>query len=359
MKFADMSDKQLVSYFNDNAKTWRKVLTKLTGFLRLMYDGVFKAFASEDGVTSRELGNGAEHVDTASGKVEIEMEKFDGPALAKIQRFIDELDTHNDLHNLSEYVAHLEKVGKRSPELQKIYVEAQRLHNNAAKAYRRSLKAAQEIAHDTLPDAVGAHFAHVQKYFKTEDAYYPSYGIVGVQGETVDFVQTTDISSMEHDGQQGQLSVVVTCRMEPTENEFKLTVYLNILDRLALPFRYNLGTQIKSSGIKEFRQQFNKLIKRELALHHVVSFAAPEKLNLDATEVENALMAIDGVSTVSFEDNAIVFDAAGSDRSVVGRVIRKLRSFKEISKMEKNGHHVNVTDAEGDGLFRFTMVRKL
>lgn len=355
MNFSKMDDKQLISYFHDNQSAWRKMLTRFAGFLRMMYSSVHSAFAS--GVTGLDMSGMDGSVDTASGK-EITFQSFDGPTKAKAEKFIEELDMHNDLHNLTEYVEHLQKLSEKSPELEKVFREAVRLHSMATKAYHRSLRGAQEMARDTIPDKVGEYFDYVQKHLKSFGSF-PSYGIVGVKGNVVDFVQTTDISEMpREDDHSTHLVIVTTCRLEPTENEFSLRVFVNVLDRLALPFKYNLGTEV-TSPLNAFKTKIGKYIKRELAMHNVVSFAAPEPLKLDAVEVESALSAIDGVESVSFEDNAISFAIPSRDRGVVGQVIRKLRTFKEISKMEKNGHHVNVTDPAGDGLFRFTMVRKL
>lgn len=351
MNFSTMTEDQAVEYYNKHSPAWRKTLTRFTGFLRMMYGQVFKAFAS---VHVHEMSNNDNVV--LNSDDEINVVSFDGPQLAKIKRFIEELDVHNDLHNLAEYVKRLEELGQRNPKLQKIYADSNRLYKNLQTAYTQSLKAAQEIAHDSIPDNVGSIFTSVQKSLK-KFGNFPSYIIVGVENDVIDFVQTTDVSTMvREDSHQETLSVVVTCRLNPTDSEFALRTFVNVSDRLALPFRYNLGTGVDSTL---FKKNFEKVVKRELALHHVVAFAAPEPMKIDPVEVEKALTSIEGVTSVSFTENAIEFIIPDRNRSTVGQVIRKLRTFKEISKMEKSGHHVNVTDPANDGRFKFVMVRKL
>src|SRR5690606_26373462 len=145
--------------------------------------------------------------------------------------------------------------------------------------YETAIEEMTKIAEGHVPDSVGALFKEVSKILnkraKAGNENEPDYYLhVGVKGDDTDFVYNADLTDWARTTEEDKLLLVTTVRVTPESDSFRVRVFVNVLDRIALPFKYSLGTEIQADTIAKFRTQFNDEVENELALHDVAIFLA-------------------------------------------------------------------------------------
>lgn len=347
-----MTPEQAAKYYNKRKSSYRRLLSKFTSLLRIFFGKAFRSkVATASSVKVREVRGGSDSKGGAGG-YGLTVQKIKMPGPRQLQKNIDALEMRGAIDELD---AIIDKCSATENEGMKALVKDMIKNRNAlAEVYAEALHAMSEMSDNVMPDEVGDLFKRIQKYFdgmekthvenraegeEAEDelAYYIN---VGAADGGIDFVLNCDVTHWRNfsEGFHKALVVVVTARLEPTESAFAIRTYVNILDRVALPYLYNLGTEIKGENTAAIAKNFVKDIDREIARHDVVMFATKADLNLDATEVTTRLSAIEGVSGVNVEENEVILEFPDDDREIQAQVIRIFDGLPQVKALLKKGY---------------------
>lgn len=347
-----MTPEQAAKYYTKRKSSYRRLLSKFTSLLRIFFGKAFRSkVATASSVKVREVRGGADSKGGVGG-YGLTVQKIKMPGPRQLQKNIDALEMRGSIDELD---AIIDKCSATENEGMKALVKDMIKNRNAlAEVYAEALHAMSEMSDNVMPDEVGDLFKRIQKYFdgmekahvegraegeEAEDelAYYIN---VGTKDGAIDFVLNCDVTHWRNfsEGFHKALVVVVTARLEPTETAFAIRTYVNILDRVALPYLYNLGTEIKGENTSAIAKNFVKDIDREIARHDVVMFATKADLNLDATEVTTRLSAIEGVSGVNVEENEVILEFPDDDREIQAQVIRIFDGLPQVKALLKKGY---------------------
>lgn len=352
-KMEKMSDAQLAAYYEKRLPLYRRALARLTSFLKQMVGRVFKgknlATASDVIVNVSGGGETPDHVDTGTS---LTVQKFDHPGPKKLAGAIDALEQ-------IEFIGELEYQINRYANTENKTLAAQQKHrvnlyNGLVDAYTEALETMRDFAKNKLPDPIGNLFKTAKKYFDPKEAEFVAqykaanngeepenildyYINIGVKDTSTDIVFNADISHWPRETKGGLMVAVITVRCTPTEDAFTTKVYANVLDRIGLPFRYNIGTELKGNDFAAIGKKIPKAFDMELAAHNIISFMAPVDLKLDETEVEERLMKIEGVAGVVVNTDNVTIEMS-DDRGVHREVMQSLDTLPHIKKMIKDGY---------------------
>lgn len=365
----NMTPEQAAKYYNKRKGSYRRLLSKFTSLLRIFFGKAFRSnVATASSVKVREVRGGSDSKGGAGG-FGLTVQKVKVPGPRQLQKNLDALEMRGSIDELD---AIIDKCSATENAGMKALVKDMIKNRNAlAEVYAEALHAMSEMSDSAVPDEVGDLFKRIQKYFdgvekthvearkkehadavkaakesgqpepeepdEDELAYYLN---VGVKDGAVDFVLNCDVTHWRSfsEGFHKALVVVITARLEPTETAFDIRTYVNILDRVALPYLYNLGTEIKGENTAAIAKNFAKDIDREIARHDVVMFAAKADLDLDATEITTRLSAIEGVSGVTVEPNEVILEFPDNDREIQAQVIRVFDGVPGIKALLKKGY---------------------
>jgi hypothetical protein len=365
-----MTPEQAAKYYNKRKSSYRRLLSKFTSLLRIFFGKSSRSnIATASSVKVREVRGGADSKGGAGG-FGLSVQKVKMPGPRQLQKSLDALEMRESIDELD---AIIDKCNATENEGMKALVKDMIKNRNAlVEVYTEALHAMSEMSDSAIPDEVGDLFKRIQKYFdgvekthiagrkkehaeavkaakdaglseptepdEDELAYYLN---IGTKDGGVDFVLNCDVTHWRNfsEGFHKALTVVVTARLEPTETAFAIRTYVNILDRVALPYLYNLGTEIKGENTAAIAKNFVSNIDREIARHDVVMFAAKADLaGLDATEVTTRLSAIKGVSGVTVEANEVILEFPDNDRNVQEAVLSVFRGLPVIKALIKKGY---------------------
>jgi hypothetical protein len=347
-----MTPEQAAKYYNKRKSSYRRLLSKFTSLLRIFFGKAFRSkVATASSVKVREVRGGSDSKGGAGG-FGLTVQKIKMPGPRQLQKNIDALEMRGAIDELD---AIIDKCKETENEGMKALVKDMLKNRNAlVEVYTEALHAMSEMSDNVMPDEVGDLFKRIQKYFdgmekahvegraegeeeEDELAYYIN---IGAKDGGIDFVLNCDVTHWRNfsEGFHKALVVVVTARLEPTESAYAIRTYVNILDRVALPYLYNLGTEIKGENTAAIAKNFIKDIDREIARHDVVMFATKADLNLDATEVTTRLSAIEGVSGVTVEDNEVILEFPDDNRDIQAQVIRIFDGLPQVKALLKKGY---------------------
>ena len=347
---ANMTPEQAAKYYRNRQGYFRRMLSKFTSLLRIFFGKSFRGHVATASAVNVIEVRGGETGDVSTTNYGLTVQKFKVPGKRVLQKSLDALEMRDAIDELD---AIIDKCQQSENAGMKALVKDMIKNRNAlASTYEEALHAMTELADNNIPDEVNDLFKRVQKYFdniekqhvaqnenETEDelAYYIN---IGTKEGAVDFVMNCDITHWRDvtAGFHKALVVVVTARLEPTDAGYAIKSFVNILDRVALPYLYNLGTEIKGDNIATIGKNFAKNIDREIARHNVVMFATKAELNVDATEVQTKLSAIEGVSGVVVDPTEIVLEFPDNDRQIQTQVLKVLSNLREIKALVKKGY---------------------
>jgi len=347
-----MTPEQAAKYYKNQKSSYRRILSKFTSLLRIFFGKTFRnnvATASE--VKVREVRGGSDGGGGAGG-YGLTVQKLKIPGKRQLQKNLDALEMRGAIDELD---AIIEKCSSTENAGMKALVKDMIKNRNAlVEVYTEALHAMSEMSDSFIPDEVGDLFKRIQKYFdgmekehveargetdgaEDELAYYIN---IGAKDGGMDFVMNCDITHWRDivEGHHKALCVVITARLEPSESVFGIKVFVNILDRIALPYLYNLGTEIKGENTSAIAKNFAKNIDREIARHNVVLFATKAELGLDATEVQTLLSKIEGVSGVVVEPSEVIVEFPDDNREIQTEVMRVLGGLREVKALVKKGY---------------------
>uniref|UniRef100_A0AB39CDX6 Uncharacterized protein n=1 Tax=Pseudomonas phage HRDY3 TaxID=3236930 RepID=A0AB39CDX6_9VIRU len=347
-----MTPEQAAKYYKNRKSTYRRLLSKFTSLLRFFFGKSFRSnVATASEVKVREVRDGSGGGGSSAG-YGLSVQKLKIPGKRQLQKNLDALEMRGAIDELD---AIIDQCSATENAGMKALVKDMIANRNAlAEVYTEALHAMSEMSENFIPDEVGDLFKRIQKYFdsmeknhveargetdENEDelAYYIN---VGTKDGGMDFVLNCDITHWRNvtEGFHKALCVVVTVRVEPNESAFSFKSYVNILDRVALPYLYNLGSEITGENTSAVAKNFVKNIDREIARHNVVLFATKADLNLDATEVQTRLSKIEGVSGVVVEPNEVVLEFPDDNREIQTEVMKVLGNLREVKALVKKGY---------------------
>jgi hypothetical protein len=332
-----MSDDALAKYYDKRQPLYRKALSKLTSFLKMFFGRVFSAFASETIIDVSGGGESAGGSKTSANGLTVE--KFKAPGPRALRGYIDDLESIDYINELAYQMDRA--AASESKALRAQLKSIEKMRNALVDAYVAAMDAMESVAQKHIPDAVGAIFKGASETARTllpEDFELGSYLYVGVNGKEADFVLNIDLSTED----DTKSLVVVTARLVPVDDHFEIRVYVNHLEKMALPGQYNIGTNVEGADVKAIVKKLKPAIEHEISLTHVVNLLGAIAIPVDETEIEKKLLAIEGVEGVSFEQDesdavtAIHFEVPGisSDDNEVAKSARAA-AFRVISANNK------------------------
>lgn len=335
-----MSDAALAKYFTKRQPLYRRALAKLTSLLKLFFNRVFSATAA-DAIIDVSGGEGAIDVsggskgDTSHG---LTVEKFTAPGKRALKGFIDALET---IDYINEIAYQMDRAAASEDKTLRSQLKTmEKLRDALVDGYTNAMDGMEAVAQKHIPDAVGAIFQGAQNTALTllpDGVELYNYLYVGVEGEECDFVMNIDLTQEE---EQKSL-IVVTARLIPKDDHFAIRCYINHLDKMALPHRYNLGTAIKGTDVKSIIKELKPAIEREISLTHVIGMLGAIAIPVDETEIEKKMMAIDGVEGVSFDHDdsdavtAIHFEIPGLENNEEVAKSARAAAFRIVSANTK------------------------
>lgn len=341
-KYAHLSDDEALALFKSKRPFYQRTLSKLNSLLRTFLGRVFSAFAA----STYDVGGGAETLELSGFKV---------PPKAKLAGYLDAIATQDDLNDLSELCDRL--ASSKLPAMKEQAKAAKKLYNALFSAYQEALDALEEMTQKHLPDAVGKIFKVAQSVIesKSEDAYTSHTAIVGVKDDVVDFVQASDVSMWERsDKSESMLNVVITVRLRPTENSYTTTVYVTTLDRMPIPFKYELGTSIGSGDARKLKKDLDEAIQHEMAHNDVSAVLGNVDLTVDDVEIRAILEDLPGIVDFSVFDDSIQVEFDSDDRSNIGNVVRALNNYRKIKELIRKNHTPSLREL-GPNLYEYTV----
>lgn len=370
-KMEKMSDDQLTAYFNKRLPLYRRALARLTSFLKQM---VGRAFKGKHLATAADVeinvSGGTGPASPSAGGTSLTVQKFEHPGPRKLASYIDALEQIEYIGELDYQInRYADTENKALQKVQKLRVS---MYNGLVDAYVEAIEAMRDIAKNKLPEPVGNLFKAAKKYFDPKEAEYvesymaanngeePEHALdyyinVGVKDAVVDIVFNADISHWPRETKEGLMVAVITVRLEPTEDAFTMKAYANVLDRVGLPGRYNIGTEMKGADIPAIAKKIPRAFDMELAAHSVISFMAPVDLKLDETEVEERLMQIDGISGVVVNPNGVEIEM-NDDRGTHRKAMEALDALPTIKKLIRSGHSRTLANpSPGNYLYSLTL----
>lgn len=371
-KMEKMSDAQLTAYFEKRLPLYRRALARLTSFLRQMVGRVFKGknlATASDVILNISGGEGGKTSHSDSG-TSLTVSKFDHPGPRKLAGYIDALEQIEYIGELDYQITRYADTENKS--LQKVQKLRVSMYNSLVDAYVEAIEAMRDIAKNKLPEPVGNLFKAAKKYFDPKEVEFienykaandgdePEHMLdyyinVGVKDNVVDIVFNADISHWPRETKEGLMVAVITVRLEPTEDAFTMKAYANVLDRVGLPGRYNIGTELKGKDIPEIAKKIPKAFDMELAAHNIISFMAPVNLKLDETEVEERLMKIEGVSGVVVNDDGVMIEMT-DDRGVHREAMAALDTIPSVKKLIRSGYSRTLANpSPGSYLYSVTL----
>ena len=347
-----MTPEQAAKYYKNRKSTYRRILSKFTSLLRIFFGKTFRnniAIASE--VKVREVRGGSGGAGQ-SGGYGLTVQKLKMPGKRELQKNLDALKMRDAIDEIDACIDACTVTENKG--MNALVKDMTKSRNALASVYAESLHAMSEMSDSFIPDEVGDLFKRIQKYFdgmekehveargetdgaEDELAYYIN---IGVKDGGMDFVMNCDITHWRDvvEGHHKALCVVITVRVDPTETAYGIKAYVNILDRIALPYLYNLGSEISGENTSALAKNFVKNIDREIARHNVVLFATKADLGLDATEVQTLLSKIEGVSGVVVENDEVVLEFPDDDRAIQTEVMKVLGNLREVKALVKKGY---------------------
>lgn len=366
-KFEKMSDAAMAKYFDKQKPFYRRALAKLTSLLKLFFGRVFQAFASDEVI---EVSGGA---GAGKGKGKggtsgsLTVEKFKAPGKRALKGYIDALETIGFIEDLAYQQDRA--AASEDKNLRKQLPEITKLRDAMIDAYTAAMDAMESVAQKHIPDAVGSIFHGAQETARKllpEDKELFNYVYVGVEGEEADFVLNIDLTEDE----ENKSLIAVTARLIPQNDHFEIRCYINHLDKMALPGRYNLGTAIEGKDVKDIVKKMKPAIEHEISMTHVIGLLGAIAFPIDETEIEQKISSIDGVSGVSFdsEDEGIVAihfeipgiatgdEVAKSARAAAFRVIRSSSKVKRM--VERERYSLSLTGDDDSDTCTVTLVHK-
>lgn len=370
-KMEKMSDAQLTAYFEKRLPLYRRALARLTSFLKQMVGRAFKgkhlATAADVEINVHGGESGKSGGDSGTS---LTVQKFEHPGPRKLASYIDALEQIEYIGELDYQInRYADTENKALQKVQKLRVS---MYNGLVDAYVEAIEAMRDIAKNKLPEPVGNLFKAAKKYFDPKEAEYvesymaandgaePEHALdyyinVGVKDAVVDIVFNADISHWPRETKEGLMVAVITVRLEPTEDAFTMKAYANVLDRVGLPGRYNIGTEMKGADIPAIAKKIPRAFDMELAAHSVISFMAPVDLKLDETEVEERLMQIEGVSGVVVNPNGVEIEM-NDDRGTHRKAMEALDALPTIKKLIRSGHSRTLANpSPGSYLYSLTL----
>lgn len=374
-----MTPEQVAKYYKNRKPFYRRLLSKFTSLLKMFFGKTFRTnVATASGVRVSTVRGGNDDGQSANG-YGLTVQKLKIPGKRQLQKNLDALGMRDALDELEAMLVAMRDSENKS--LNAIFEDMKHNHTALTAAYEESLHAMAEVAEGFIPDEVNDIFMRVKKYFDkmekahvkqrdeahkaavkaAKDAGLPApkqeeedelayYLNVGTRDGGMDFVLNCDITHWRNvvDGVHKALLVVVTVRAEPTETAHSLKAYVNILDRVALPYLNNLGTEIPGGGTADIGGKFTSMIDREIARHNVVLFATKAELKLDATEVQTVLGKIEGVTGVTVEPNEVILEFPDNDRAIQTEVLRVLGNLRQVKALVKKGYIQSLNNIDVD-----------
>lgn len=339
-KLDKMSDAQLAKYFQKQQPLYRRALAKLTSLLKLFFGRVFKAFASDE-VLNMSGGEGA--IDVSGGGAKgatnqgLTVEKFKAPGPRALKGYIDALETIDFINELAYQMDRA--AASEDKTLRSQLKEMEKMRNALIDGYTSAMEAMETVAQKHIPDAVGAIFQGAQDIatkLLPEDFEIYNYVFVGVDGKEADFVLNMDLTEEE----EKKSLIVVTARLVPKDDHFEIRCYINHLDKMAMPHRYNVGTAIDGTDVKTIVKKMKPAIEHEISMTHVIGLLGAIAIPVDETEIEKKLSAIDGVTGVSFEHDdegvsEIHFEVPGITAGDEDAKLARAAAFRIVSSVTK------------------------
>lgn len=365
-KFEKMSDAALAKYFDKQKPFYRRALAKLTSLLKLFFGRVFQAFASDEVIEVS--GGGAGGKGSKGGTSgSLTVEKFKAPGKRALKGYIDALETIGFIEDLAYQMDRA--AASEDKTLRSKLKEMEKLRDGLIDGYTAAMDAMESVAQKHIPDAVGAIFRGAQE---TAEKLLPegkevfNYVYVGVEGDEADFVLNIDLTE---DEEQKSL-IVITARLVPANDHFEIRCYINHLDKMALPGRYNLGTAIEGSDVKAIVKKMKPAIEHEISMTHVIGLLGAITFPIDETEIEEKISKIDGVAGVSFDHEdegitAIHFEIPGIStgdevaKSARAAAFRVIRSTAKVKRMVEREHYsLSLTGGDDADTCTVTLVHK-
>jgi len=357
-----MSPEQLIKYYKGQKSGYRRLLSKFTSLLRFFFGKNHRSnVATASEVKVRTVRGGEGGGSNKNAGLGLTVQKLKMPGKRELQKNLDALQLRDKIDELDKMIE-LCKASEHKG-MNALVKDQVAMYNAMLEVYTETLHAMSELADNFVPDEVGDIFKRVQKYFdkmekqhaaqsaeSDEDDELAYYINVGVKDGGMDFILNCDITHWRNyvEGVHKALVVVITVRAEPTETAFNFKTYVNILDRVALPYLYNLGTEIPGDDTAAIGGKFTSMIDREIARHNVVLFAVKADLKVDQTEVQTLLSKIDGVSGVMVEPNEIVVEFPEGNRDIQMAVLNTLNGLREVKALTKKGYTSSLRSIDGD-----------
>lgn len=379
-----MSPAELKAFWKKEKPGYRRLISKLTSLLKIFHGKIFRgknlATASDEsddtptsGVNRRRVSGGdsapVKPAKPGQGAVGygLIVKEVNTPGPRLLKQYIDALGMRTKLDELEAFVDAC--IATENEGMQALASDAENLYNGLLGVYNQALADMSGVAKHHVPEEVGDLFVRVQKYFNKQDADfiasreaakaaakkagqpepdYPEgeldyYINVGVKDNHFDFVLNCDISHWPmSDVTTKAKVVVVTVRLTPTEDAFKIGAHVTVLDKIALPYLYSLGTELKGETTGAIAKDLDKVLPRKFALNDVVAFAAPVDMKLDATEVTTLLSEIKGISGVTVEATEITMEYPDNTRHIQQQVFRVLRALPKIKKLMSIGYEDSI-----------------
>lgn len=371
-KMENMDDAQLAAYFEKRAPLYRRALARLTSFISNLTGRIFrnKNLATASDVIINVSGGGEEG--SADKGNSLTVQKFDHPGPRKLAGYIDALEQIEFMGELDYQITRYADTENKTLQKQQKYRLS--LYNGLVESYTEAMQAMNDFAKNKLPDPVGNLFKTAKKYFSAKEAEFVAnyaethdgaepdnvldfYINVGVKDSVIDIVFNADVSHWPRESSEGLMVGVITVRLQPTEDAFTMRAYANVLDRVALPFRYNIGTEMKGADISAIGKKIPKTFDMELASHNLITFMAPVQLKLDETEITERLSRIEGVSGVVVNDDNVTVEMGDKDRNAHAQVMRALDSIPFIKKLIRDGYTKTLRNIDSN-TFSYSLTAK-
>jgi hypothetical protein len=353
MNFDNMSFEEVAEYYKQRKPRYRRLLTRLSSFLKNFFGRSFSAFAAVIDVSgTTEEGNGNT----------LHVSGFKTPSATKLRGYIEALDVDDDLDELYRMYDKFQK--SKLPEHKKLAATIKRDYDALLVNYNSALDAMIAVAKKTIPDNIGRLFEEAEKIVQkiNPDAADDVETFISVGADPKDgvhFVQTIDVSHWDRTSKTKVLAIVVTAVLVADDNgDYSVRVYVTISDRAVLPFRYALGTEIVGSTIKAVSSKLREEIEHALAISDVLAVISPAPLeNIDEVELTKMLEGISGVKgVIVFEDNIEVEIPTGS-KDTIASVVQALNGYRPIKKLIRDDGFSPSFTEQGSGMYRYALAK--
>lgn len=391
-----MTPEQALKYYKKNEGRYSKLISKFTSLLRTLFGKVFRGrhLATASGVNVIEVRGGSDDVGGRPKKIggrsghSLVVDKLDLPGPRQLQKNLDALEMRDAIDQIEAIIEACSKT--ENERMRAEIVPMTERHSAMVDLYMEAINGMTELSKGNTPPAVNDLFFRVQKHFEEiesarieaaqkeidarkeagedvtdaqqelDDADTVGYFVnIGTKDGVTDFVFNIDITHWRDmtNGFHKALVVVVTARLAPADDKFNLTTFVNVHDRIVLPNKYEIGRPVAGKDTADIANKLINRVEREVALHEVVTFSVKADLNLDATEVQARVGAIEGITGITVENNEVLLEFPEGDREIQAQVLRAFDRFPNIAKLVKSGYARSLRSIDGN-MHSYSLVLK-